>query len=128
MFDPLSVAILGGLNLGMSGLQSAQAAKQRKQESLMRAAEYETSPWTGRGPSTQVSAAINPWSQLAGGVVNTLSQAQALEKASNEADAAKQQAAAAKQKMGWNEMLMNKVGGIKPENLSIDQLIALSKI
>jgi hypothetical protein len=79
--DPFSLAVLGGINLGLGGLKSAQAAKQRKQEMMTRAAEIEASPWTGRGPSTQVvTASLNPWAELAGGALNTLSQAAELKK------------------------------------------------
>lgn len=80
--DPFSLAVLGGINLGLGGLKSAQAAKQRKQEMMTRAAELEASPWTGRSPATQVTTpTTNPWAELAGGALNTLSQAAALKQA-----------------------------------------------
>jgi hypothetical protein len=80
--DPLSLAVLGGLNLGMGALKSQQAAKQRKQEAALRAAEIEASPWTGKAPSTQVSTATpNVWAEMAGAGINTLGQAAALNQA-----------------------------------------------
>ena len=82
MFDPLSLGVLGGINLGLGALKSAQAAKQRKQEMLSKAAEIEASPWTGRGPTTQVTTGrLNPWAEMAGGALNAIGQAAALEKA-----------------------------------------------
>lgn len=81
MVDPFSLAVLGGINLGLGGLKSAQAAKQRKQEMMTRAAELEASPWTGRGPATQVTTpTTNPWAEMAGSAINALGQAAALEK------------------------------------------------
>lgn len=80
--DPLSLAVLGGLNLGMGALKSQQAAKQRKQEAALRAAEIEASPWTGKAPSTQVATATpNVWAEMAGAGINTLGQAAALNQA-----------------------------------------------
>jgi len=79
---PLPLALLFGANIGLGALKSAQAAKQRKQEADIRAAEIEASPWTGRAPSTQVStAAPNPWAEMAGGAINAAGQAAALENA-----------------------------------------------
>jgi len=81
--DPFTGAlILGGLNAGMGALRANQQAKQRQAEAQMRAAEIEASPWTGRGPSTQVStAAPSVWGEMAGGAVNALGQAAALQNA-----------------------------------------------
>lgn len=81
--DPLLTSgILGALNLGMGALKSSQAAKQRRQEAMMRATEMETSPWSGMKPTTQVSTPmLNPWTEMAGAGLNTISQAAALEKA-----------------------------------------------
>lgn len=81
--DPFTGALLlGGLNMGMGAIRAGEAARQRKQERHARAAEIEASPWTGRGPSTQVStAAPSVWSEMAGGAVNALGQAAALQNA-----------------------------------------------
>ena len=86
MAEPISATtamlIMGGLNAGMGAMKAAQAARQREQEAKIRAAEIEASPWTGRGPSTQVSTpSLNPWAEMAGGAVNTLGQAAALKSA-----------------------------------------------
>jgi hypothetical protein len=70
-----------GANLLLAGMKANQQAKQRQQEANMRAAEIEASPWTGRGPSTQVSTTSpNMWAEMAGGGINALGQAGALEK------------------------------------------------
>lgn len=74
--------VLGGLNMAMGAARASQAANQRKAEAQMRAAEIEASPWTGKGPSTQVStAAPSVWSEMAGGAVNALGQTAALQNA-----------------------------------------------
>jgi|694.fasta_scaffold88057_3 hypothetical protein len=94
--DPLSWAALGGLNIGMSALQAERQAKQRQQEAQTRAAEIEASPWTGRGPSTQVSTASpSVWANLLGSGINTLSQGSAIN--------------AAAQKEAMNELMMKKM-------------------
>ena len=80
--DPITLGVLVAANAGMAALKSSQAARQRKQEADMRAAEIEASPWTGKGPSTQVAtAAPNVWGEMAGGAINALGQAAALENA-----------------------------------------------
>jgi hypothetical protein len=81
--DPFTGAlILGGLNAGMGALKAQQQAKQRQAEASMRAAEIEASPWTGKGPSTQVAtAAPSAWAEMAGGAVNALGQTAALQNA-----------------------------------------------
>jgi hypothetical protein len=81
--DPFTGAlILGGLNAGMGAMKANQAAKQRKMEADLRAAEMEASPWTGKGPSTQIStAAPSVWGEMAGGAVNALGQTAALQNA-----------------------------------------------
>lgn len=81
--DPITGAlILGGLNVGMGALKADQAAKQRKMEADLRAAEIEASPWTGKGPSTQIAtAAPSVWADMAGGAVNALGQTAALQQA-----------------------------------------------
>lgn len=81
--DPITGAlILGGLNVGMGALKANQAAKQRKMEADLRAAEIEASPWTGKAPSTQVAtAAPSVWADMAGGAVNALGQTAALQQA-----------------------------------------------
>lgn len=87
MAAPLLISpwVLGGLvaaNAGMGLMKSAEAKKQREQEMRMRAAEIEASPWTGRGPSTQVSTpSLNPWAEMAGGAINAAGQAAALQNA-----------------------------------------------
>lgn len=79
---PLALGLLVGANVGMGALKANQAAKQRQQEANIRAAEIEASPWTGRAPSTQVSTqSLNPWAEMAGGGINAIGQAAALEKA-----------------------------------------------
>lgn len=81
--DPFTGAlILGGINAGMGALKAGQSARQRKAEANMRAAEIEASPWTGKGPSTQVSTPESSvWGEMAGGAVNALGQAAALQNA-----------------------------------------------
>jgi hypothetical protein len=81
--DPLTgMLIFGGLNAGMGAMKAAEAKKQREQEMRMRAAEIEASPWTGRGPSTQVSTpSLNPWAEMAGGAINAAGQVAALQNA-----------------------------------------------
>ena len=74
--------VLGGLNMAMGAARASQAANQRKAEAQMRAAEIEASPWTGKGPTTQIStAAPSVWSEMAGGAVNALGQTAALQNA-----------------------------------------------
>ena len=63
---------LAGANILGGQMKAAQQAKQRQAEAQMRAAEIEASPWTGRGPSTQVSTGpASAWGELAGSLVNT---------------------------------------------------------
>lgn len=86
MAEPISATtallLMGGLNAGMGAMKAAQAARQREQEAKIRAAEIEASPWTGRGPSTQVATpSLNPWAEMAGGAVNALGQTAALKQA-----------------------------------------------
>jgi hypothetical protein len=77
-----AMLLLGGSNMAMGAMKAQQAAKQRQQEANIRAAEIEASPWTGKGPSTQVTTqTLNPWAEMAGGAVNTLGQAAALKSA-----------------------------------------------
>lgn len=117
-----AMLLLGGANIGMGAMKAQQAAKQRQQEANIRAAEIEASPWTGKAPSTQISTgSLNPWAEMAGGAINTVSQMQSLQKANADTKAAEQ---ASK----WNDMLMDKMSGAKPGDLSIDQLISLSKL
>lgn len=74
--------VLGGLNMAMGAMKANQAANQRKAEATMRAAEIEASPWTGKGPSTQVSTPESSvWGEMAGGAVNALGQTAALQNA-----------------------------------------------
>ena len=74
--------VLGGLNMAMGAMKANQAAKQRQAEATMRAAEIEASPWTGKGPSTQVSTPQSSvWGEMAGGAVNALGQTAALQNA-----------------------------------------------
>lgn len=81
--DPVTgMLILGGLNAGMGAMKAQQAAKQRKMEADLRAAEIEASPWTGKAPSTQVTTqTLNPWAEMAGGAINAAGQAAALQNA-----------------------------------------------
>jgi hypothetical protein len=77
---PLAWLALAGVNAAMGSAKASQAAKQRKAEAEMRAAEIEASPWTGKAASTQVSTpSPNIWGELAGAGVNTLGQAAALQ-------------------------------------------------
>lgn len=79
---PLIWLGLAGLNAALGASKASQAAKQRKMEAEMRAAEIEASPWTGRSPSTQISTPqSNLWSEMAGAGINTLGQAAALQQA-----------------------------------------------
>jgi hypothetical protein len=81
--DPFTGAlILGGLNMAGGAMKANQAAKQRKAEADMRAAEIEASPWTGKAPTTQVATATpSVWGEMAGGAVNALGQTAELQKA-----------------------------------------------
>ena len=73
---------LAGANILGGQMKAAQQAKQRQAEAQMRAAEIEASPWTGRGPSTQVSTGpASAWGELAGSLVNTDQQYAALNNA-----------------------------------------------
>ena len=73
---------LAGANILGGQMKAAQQAKQRQAEAQMRAAEIEASPWTGRGPSTQVSTGpASAWGELAGSLVNTGQQYAALNNA-----------------------------------------------
>lgn len=86
---PLALLGLAGLNIGMGALKAKQQAKQRQQEAEMRAAEIEAAPWTGRAASTQVgTGAPSAWAEMAGGAINSLGQAQSLEKSGLFSDAA----------------------------------------
>lgn len=77
---PLAWLALAGVNAAMSASKAEQAAKQRKAEADMRAAEIEAAPWTNKAPTTQVTTATpNVWGELAGAGVNTLGQAAALQ-------------------------------------------------
>ncbi len=77
---PLGWVALAGVNALLASSKAAQAAKQRKMEADLRAAEIEAAPWTGKTPSTQISTTTpNIWGELAGAGVNTLSQAAALQ-------------------------------------------------
>ena len=79
--DPFTGAlILGGLNAAMGAAKSAQAAKQRKAEADIRAAEIEASPWTGDQATTQIATpAPSLWADMLGGAVSGVGQAQALQ-------------------------------------------------
>lgn len=81
--DPITgMLILGGLNAGMGAMKANQQAKQRKSEAMMKAAEIEASPWTGRAPTTQVSTPEgNAWAEMAGGLVNAAGQTASLQNA-----------------------------------------------
>lgn len=113
-------AALAGANILGSVLGSNSQARQRKQQAIMRAAEIEASPWTNRGPSTEVSTAEpNAWANLMGAGTNVLAQGQALGKSMREN-------AVEERKQAWNELLANKAA--KQEGgLSLDQLIALNR-
>lgn len=77
-----AMLLLGGANMLMGKMKADQAAKQREQEGNIRAAEIESAPFTGRGPSTQVATpSLNPWAEMAGGTVNALGQTAALKQA-----------------------------------------------
>lgn len=113
-------AALAGANILGSILGSNAQARQRKQQALMRAAEIETSPWTNRGPSTEVSTAEpNAWANLIGAGTNVLAQGQALGKSMRES-------AAEERKQAWNKMLADKAKDLKG-GFTVDQLIALNK-
>lgn len=81
--EPVTMAlILGGLNAGMAAIKAKQAARQRQQEANVRAAEIEASPWTNKGPSTQVAtSAPNAWAEMGGGLINAAGQTAALSQA-----------------------------------------------
>ena len=77
---PLAWVAIAGLNAALAVNKAQQQAKQRENEAKMRAAEIEASPWTGHGPTTQVSTAPSSiWGELAGAGVNTLGQGAALQ-------------------------------------------------
>lgn len=78
--DPLTWLALAGVNAALSSSKASQAAKQRKMEADLRAAEIEAAPWTGKAPSTQISTPTpNIWGELAGAGINTLGQGAALQ-------------------------------------------------
>lgn len=107
-------AALAAANLLPAILGSSAQERQRKREATLRAAEIEASPWTGRGPSTQMTTPeSNVWANLLGSGVNVLSQGQALEKARRDAAMQEQQSM-------WNQMLMNKLSGaeLSPADLA----------
>lgn len=104
-------AALAGANILGSILGSDAQARQRKREGLMRAAEIEASPWTNRGPSTQVSTPeTSAWSNLIGAGTNVLAQGQALQKSMIDTEKEKRAQA-------WNEMMMKRSasGQVTPE-------------
>ena len=77
---PLAWLALAGVNAALSASKASQAAKQRKMEADLRAAEIEASPWTGKAPSTQISTPTpNIWGELAGAGINTIGQGAALQ-------------------------------------------------
>jgi hypothetical protein len=93
---PLGWAGLAALNLLPAIIGGNQQAKQRRQEAMMRAAEIEASPWTGRGATTQVSTPqSNVWANLLGAGANVIGQGAAIEKARRDA--------------AMNEMLMQRM-------------------
>lgn len=109
-------AALAAANLLPAILGSSAQERQRKREAMLRAAEIEASPWTGRGPSTQMATPeSNVWANLLGAGTNVLSQGQALQKASRESALQEQQSA-------WNEMLLDR---LKNANLSQEQLMQM---
>jgi|694.fasta_scaffold54258_6 hypothetical protein len=96
-------AALAAANLLPAILGSSAQERQRKREAQLRAAEIEASPWTGRGPSTQMQTPeSNVWANLLGAGTNVLGQGQAIE-------SARRNAALQEQQMNWNQMMMNKM-------------------
>lgn len=80
--DPITWAVLAGLNVALAASRASQQEKQRKMEAEIRAAEIEASPWTGKAATTQMTTpSTNVWGELAGAGVNTLGQGAALQKA-----------------------------------------------
>lgn len=80
--DPITWAIIAGLNVALAASKASQQEKQRKMEAEIRAAEIEASPWTGKAATTQMTTpSTNVWGELAGAGVNTLGQGAALQKA-----------------------------------------------
>jgi hypothetical protein len=67
--EPVTMALLMGGSAGLGLLGNAQKRKQQQMTADMRAAEIEASPWTGQGPSTQISYAPSQWADLAQGAV-----------------------------------------------------------
>lgn len=117
---PIGWGALAAGNLIGSLIGSSQQRKQRQQEGIMRAAELESSPWTGKEAQTQVSTPqANPWLSMIGAGTNVLSQGQALEKSMREADAEKR-------KSMWNDIFLNKLAS--QQNLKPEQLYALSNM
>lgn len=107
---------LAALNLLPAVLGSSAQERQRKREAQLRAAEIEASPWTGRGPSTQMQTPeSNVWANLLGSGVNVLGQGQSIEKAMREGQAQEQQNM-------WNQMLMNKLSS---SDMTPEQLMAM---
>lgn len=97
-------AALAAANLIPAILGSSAQERQRRRESILRAAEIEASPWTGRGATTQMQTPeSNVWANLLGAGTNVLGQAQSIEKARRDAASQEQQSM-------WNQMLMNKLG------------------
>lgn len=116
---PVGWAGLAAANILGSVLGSNSQARQRRQEAIMRAAEIQASPWTNRGPSTQVSTPEpSAWANLMGAGTNVLAQGQALGKSMREN-------AAEERKQAWNELLANKAA--QQGGFTTDQLIALNR-
>jgi len=100
---PLGWAGLAAANLLPAILGSSAQERQRRREADLRAAEIEASPWTGRGPSTQMQTPeSNVWANLLGAGTNVLGQGQALEKARRDAAMQEQQSM-------WNQMLLDRL-------------------
>lgn len=101
---PLGWGALAAANLIPAILGSSAQERQRKREADLRAAEIEASPWTGRGPSTQMQTPeSNVWANLLGAGTNVLGQGQQLE--------------AARRASQWGDLMAGVAQSMTPDEL-----------
>jgi len=99
-------AALAAANLLPAILGGRRQIKQRRQEAAMRAAEIEASPWSGRGPTTQVSTPeSNVWMNLLGAGSNVLGQGISLQ--------------SDLQKAKWGDLINKGLEGMDPKEAAM---------
>jgi hypothetical protein len=103
---PAGWAALAAANLIPSILGSSQQNKQRRYEQAVRAAEIEASPWSGRGPTTQVGTPeSNVWMNLLGAGSNVLGQGISLQ--------------SDLQKAKWGDLINKGLEGMDPKEAAM---------